>query len=80
MVRKIWEVGTELVLVQTAVQIDGDVVTRISETLLSEEMKEVHALVLKAHHENVATGLRHWRALVEVALELVTKVFARRRL
>ncbi len=78
-VRKIWEVGTELVLVQTAVQIDGDVVTRISETLLSEEMTEVHALVLKAHHENVATGLSHWRALVEVALELVTKVFARRR-
>jgi len=77
-VRKIWEVGTELVLVQTAVQIDGDVVTRISETLLSTEMAEIHALVLKAHHENVATGLTHWRALVEVALELVTKVFGRR--
>jgi len=76
-VRKIWEVGVELVLVQTAVQIDGDVVTRISETLLSAEMAEVHGLVLKAHHENVATGLTHWRALVEVALELVTKVFRR---
>lgn len=79
-VRKIWEVGTELVLVQTAVQIDGDVVTRISESLLSTEMAEVHALVLKAHHENVATGLSHWRALVEVAVELVTKVFGRRAL
>ncbi len=73
-VRKIWEVGTELVLVQTSVQLDGDVVTRISETLLSKEMAETHRIILAAHQENIATGLCHWRALVDVALKLVKDV------
>lgn len=73
-VRKIWEVGTELVLVQTCVQLDGDVVTRISETLLSTEMAETHKIILAAHQENISTGLSHWRSLVDVALKLVKDV------
>ncbi len=73
-VRKIWEVGTELVLVQTSVQLDGDVVTRISETLLSPEMAETHRIILTAHQENVSTAISHWRSLVEVALKLVKDV------
>ncbi|HGG57816.1 MAG TPA: hypothetical protein ENK31_08485 [Nannocystis exedens] len=70
-VRKIWEVGTELVLVQTSVQLDGDVVTRISETLLSPDMTETRQTILTAHQENVSTALSHWRSLVDVALKLV---------
>ncbi|PRQ05296.1 hypothetical protein ENSA5_04150 [Enhygromyxa salina] len=76
-VRKIWEVGTESVLAQTCVQLDGDVITRISEDLIEAHTAAVQELVLGCHHRSVDTGLSHWRALVQVAIELVDKVFGR---
>jgi hypothetical protein len=74
LVRKAWEVGTECVLMQTCVQIDGDVVTRISEELLTEEL-EKRELIINAHKRSVEIGLSHWQALVKVASELVGNAF-----
>lgn len=69
-IRKAWEIGVEHVLVQTTVQLDGDVVTRISSQLLHEHADEVRALVLSAHGRGVDIGLSHWRSLVQTSLEL----------
>jgi hypothetical protein len=74
-VRKAWEVGVECVLIQTCVQIDGDVVTRISEELLREGAVEKSGMIMDAHKRSVDIGLAHWRALVQVAAELVGSAF-----
>jgi hypothetical protein len=77
-VRKIWEVGTERILMQTCVQVDGDVVTRIAEDLLEHHAEAVRDLVMRAHRESIDTSLGHWRALVEVALKLFADLLRRR--
>jgi hypothetical protein len=71
LVRKAWEVGVECVIMQTSVQIDGDVLTRISEELLREKEASKRDLIMDAHKRSVEIGLSHWRALVQVAAELV---------
>lgn len=76
LVRKAWEVGVECVLMQTCVAIDGDVVTRISEQLLQEELEKREVLI-DAHKRSVEIGLSHWQALVKVASEMVGNAFRR---
>lgn len=75
LVRKAWEVGVECVLIQTCVQIDGDVLTRISEELLREGAAGKRKMIMEAHKRSVDIGLSHWRALVQVAVELVGDAF-----
>lgn len=74
LVRKAWEVGVECVLMQTVVQIDGDVLTRISEELLEEEV-EKRDLIIATHKRSVDIGLSHWQSLVRVAADLVGDTF-----
>jgi hypothetical protein len=74
LVRKAWEVGTEMVLMQTIVQIDGDVLTRISEQLLEETVQK-RDLIMNTHRSSVEIGLGHWQSLVKVAAELVGDAF-----
>jgi hypothetical protein len=76
-VRKAWEVGCECVLMQTVVQIDGDVVTRISEELLAAGNDRTRDMIMDAHKRSVEIGLSHWRSLVQVAAELVGDAFRR---
>lgn len=77
LVRKIWELGTDSVVAQTCVQIDGDVITRISEQLIQEHALAVQRLVLDCHHMSINTGLTHWRSLVQVAIELINNVLGK---
>ncbi len=58
--------------------VDGDVVTRIGEDLLAQHNEAVRDLVLRAHRETMETGLRHWRSLLDVAIELFSG-FMRKR-
>lgn len=78
-VRKIWEVGTERVVAQTSVQVDGDVITRISEDLIKQHSEVVRGLILQAHRDSVDTSLQHWKALVEVAIKLFSDLLGRRQ-
>jgi len=77
-IRKIWEVGTERVVVQTSVHVDGDVVTRISDDLIERHDEAVRGLILQAHRHSIDTGLSHWQAIVDVAIRLFSG-FLRRR-
>ena len=75
-IRKIWEVGTENVVAQTSVQIDGDLVTRISDEFVrdhatSAEQAQMLERMLRVHRDAVGTGLAHWHSLVDVALQIV---------
>jgi len=65
-VRKIWDIGTETVLLQTSVQVDGDVVTRIS-----PEIDAAHRdFLLALHASSLKTGLAQWQALFNLVKAL----------
>lgn len=57
--RKAWDVGTELVVMQTVVQLDGDVVSRIEPA----HSGPVHATLHQLHGEAVSIAFRHWQFL-----------------
>ena len=65
--RKIWELGTDVVVAQTIVHIDGDTVTRVQGALGEGE----RAYLLEIHHQAVATAMRQWKALFDVFVALV---------
>jgi len=73
--RKCWEIGTERVLVQTTVQLDGDVVTRMSSELLDGYDEDLRQLLLDTHRGAVDVGLSHWKSLVETTVELLSSWF-----
>ena len=65
--RKIWEVGTEEIAIQTVVQLDGDVVTRMHPKFASEDHP---AEALRAlHGEGVSTAIRSWQFLVRTVTD-----------
>lgn len=69
-VRKIWELGTEQIVAQTCIQVDGDVFTRISPALLEQHNEVVRGLIMDAHRRSIGTSLNYWKLLIEVAQRL----------
>lgn len=65
--RKVWEIGTEKVLIQTVVQIEGDVITRISPLIASGNRQ--HLMVV--HKDGIETSLKMWGELVSLAERLI---------
>jgi hypothetical protein len=74
LVRKCWEVGVERVLLQTSVQVDGDVITRIAEELIDGRNAQVRELVMSAHQRSLDISLKQWKSLFDVAVSLVKKL------
>ncbi len=73
-IRKIWEMGTETVIAQTSIQLDGDVVTRLSPTLIAEYEAEVRSMLLRIHSDSTEIGIRHWQSLVKTVWEIAASV------
>jgi hypothetical protein len=71
LIRKVWEIGVQEIAVQTVVQIDGDVVTRIQ----SKYATEGGAALLKIHHDGVKTSVDFWKDLIRIAKDLLTTLF-----
>jgi hypothetical protein len=65
-VRKIWEMGVENVYMQTVVQLDGDVITRI-QSGLPPGTREV---MLKVHEMGVDVSLRYWQILFDIVKQI----------
>jgi hypothetical protein len=68
-VRKVWEVGTEAVVMQTVAQLDGDVITRVQRARLGPDDKPVHDL----HRDAVGNALKHWQFLVDTLVQITTR-------
>lgn len=66
-VRKIWEVGTEKVAMQTVVHLDGDIITRVASGYEGERWSALHAL----HTKGIETGITTWFKVAELVRELV---------
>ncbi len=67
MVRKAWDIGTETVLFQTVMQVDGDVVMRVAPQPESDK----RAFFAELHRGSVEIGVRQWRALFDLARALL---------
>lgn len=67
LLRKIWEIGTEDIAVQTIVQLDGDVMTRIVPRFAGDDSRTL----LEVHSSGVATSVAFWSRLVEAMASLL---------
>jgi len=68
LVRKIWELGTEVIVMQTIVQVDGDVITRLNSNYLDSPH---YPKIRNYHNKGIEIALEHWAGLVTVAKELM---------
>lgn len=60
--RKIWDLGTEEVVAQTVIQLDGDVLTRISKAHATD------AFLLQVHEDSTKTAIRMWTGLIDTVV------------
>ncbi|MCY4555350.1 MAG: hypothetical protein OXF79_02990 [Chloroflexi bacterium] len=65
--RKIWELGTDQIIAQTTVHVDGDTVTRFRRGI--EEAQRSY--YLEIHNQSVQTAVSQWKTLFEAFAELV---------
>ena len=72
LVRKIWDIGVEEVVMQSTVSLSGDVINRIQSGLAPQEA----AALLEFHREGIVSGTRMWKLIAET-LVLMTGGFAK---
>lgn len=70
MIRKIWDMGLEQIALQTIIQLDGDVLTRIQPRYALEN--EMSRTLQSIHGQNVSTSIRFWHQLVRVLQDFFT--------
>ena len=70
-VRKVWEVGTEVIVMQTVIQLDGDIVTRIDRAHVGSS----HAPVQQVHKTALEAAMGHWQFLFETLAKLTSDTF-----
>ena len=68
MIRKVWEISIEQIAMQTVIQLDGDVVTRLCRSHATEK----HAHLWKAHMESTQVAMESWRFLVDTVGRFLT--------
>lgn len=76
LLRKIWELGTEEIAMQTVIQLDGDVITRIQRNYATPS--PTNETVQKLHNEGVSKSISFWKELVGIIgdfFNLIVKVF-----
>ena len=66
-IRRIWDVGTETIALQTFVSLDGDVRTRVSQKYAKPE----HAHMLEIHRAGMTTALATWGLLISTVVGLL---------
>lgn len=67
-IRKIWELGTNQIALQSVVQMDGDIVFRAARTL---DLSDRAALV-EAHRRATDLGVAHWRTMFGLLTDMVS--------
>jgi hypothetical protein len=68
-IRKAWEIGTETVLMQTVIQLDGDIITRMQRDRAVMANANLHEI----HRSGVDEAMKHWGFLVDTLMEMAGK-------
>ncbi len=74
LVRKTWEIGIQQVLMQTVIQIDGDITCYISPELVAYR-ESVRKTVLEMHQESTTMATKSWSVLFSTLGHLAETVF-----
>jgi hypothetical protein len=81
MIRKAWDIGTRSVVMQTTLQIDGDVTQAMARSLL-DRPAEQRDFLLQLHAAATRDGIDQWKRFYELLGEIVqtigTWLFGRR--
>lgn len=73
LLRKVWELGTEEIALQTIIQLDGDVVTRIQPKYITSNCESVH----KIHNQGVSTSMAFWKELIGIVTDFFSAIVRR---
>lgn len=71
--RKMWEIGSQIIAMQTTVTISGDVVTKVQRGYDTTAHEKLHGL----HGDGVRIATQTWGALVSAAGQVVRAIFDR---
>jgi len=66
LLRKFWEMGTETVVLQTVIQVDGDVVSRSRDPAQIRNFEQL----LTLHREGINSSLTSWHHMVDTVIRL----------
>ena len=69
-VRKLWELGLETIAIQTIIELDGDVTTRIHPQYSTDDNATLH----KLHHSSVDLSYNYWLSLIKLIGEVFNTV------
>jgi hypothetical protein len=65
-IKKANDIGTERVVLQTIIGLDGDVTTRISKAFADQPISFINEM----HHEAIGISVEFWKSLITVVVEL----------
>ncbi|VEN74697.1 conserved hypothetical protein [Candidatus Desulfarcum epimagneticum] len=71
LIRKIWDMGLEHIAMQTVIQMDGDVITRIQARYADKDSKVIHSI----HNQSVSVSLKFWGQLVRILKDILGLFF-----
>jgi hypothetical protein len=75
LVRKAWDVGTEQVIMQTRLQIDKSIITRLSPSMMSNDPDGFGpvdpSFISLVHNNALATATSQWRSLFDLVADLL---------
>ncbi len=61
LIRKIWDIGGEDIVMQTVIQMDGDVITRVNEKYATNDWALLHEI----HSKSVDKSLKFWKSILD---------------
>jgi hypothetical protein len=70
LVRKMWDLGTATVLMQTSIQVDGDAANFLSPNLTDGQ----HDFALNAHRRVIEIAMAQWKSLFQLAASLASDI------
>jgi hypothetical protein len=71
LIRKIWDMGLERIAMQTVIQLDGDVITRIQAKYADKDSKVIHSI----HNQSVAASMKFWGQLTRIVKDILGLLF-----
>lgn len=82
LIRKAYEIGTAQILIQTKIQIDGDITTYITRPFINQQ-KDIQQTILGMHNDSIQRATQFWSHLFDTIINLAgqsfDKIFAKKK-
>lgn len=72
-VHKSLDLGTEHIVMQTRISLDGDITTRISQRFADQPIQ----FVLETHHASVGMAVNYWSKIFDALIDFVAKIWTK---